>query len=207
MLVVAGCATGGAGEDLLARTELHQRVGPEWHLRSIAIVPASDQEKGRCRADSRPQRTELVYARADGSQPQRVSAVQCVFRYTHASVWVREEPAGTLIAGIRPRPEVHPAPPGSAAPSDGSGLVPARAVTTVPAEIPRSLQVSERGRRYQISVCTNVEGSVDSVRLVADQHHPEIDARVLDAVSRWKYQPATFNGHPVPSCSWTVMKL
>jgi len=35
----------------------------------------------------------------------------------------------------------------------------------------------------------------------------ESDARVLDAVSRWKYQPATFNGHPVPSCSWTVMKL
>jgi outer membrane biosynthesis protein TonB len=56
-------------------------------------------------------------------------------------------------------------------------------------------------------VCTDEKGNVISLRLVGDHHHPEIDARVLDALMDWKYEPARLNGNPVPSCPWAVMVL
>jgi TonB family protein len=56
-------------------------------------------------------------------------------------------------------------------------------------------------------VCVQADGSVDNVRATAACHDPEIDGRVLDAASRWRFAPATLSNHPVPTCTRVTLRL
>jgi hypothetical protein len=206
VLALGGCATSSGMSDVhpLARTQYTHRLQPGWHLRSIALTPAPGE--GKCRARDNALRVELVYDREGGSRSTPVTSVQCVFEHSFLPLAVQQTAdgqfqVGQLVEVVEPRK----APP--ATPSNQGGLVPARLVKQVPAVIPRVLQMSEKGKRYHAAVCTDEKGNVISLRLVGDHHHPEIDARVLDALMDWKYEPARLNGNPVPSCPWAVMVL
>lgn len=206
VLVMCGCGTTtGAGEHLLGSTQFTQRLQPGWHLRSLALASAGDADRAACRPGETALQLDLVYAREDGSQATPVKSIRCATKHSFMPLAVHQTPEGAFVVGkhlpgVAPVPQVTPR---KAEPTDESGLVPARAVHEVPAQIPPVLQVSERGHQYHVALCTGVDGRVHSLRLVADHHNPEVVGRILDALMQWRYEPARLNGHPVPSCPWT----
>jgi hypothetical protein len=206
---VLGCATSAARTDVhpLAMTVFRHEVEPDWHLRSISVRTAGEAERGLCtRAREIPRRIDLVYARADGSQATPVASTQCAYEDSFMSLAVHQTAdQGFVVGKYLPKRATLP-PPAQVSKVGDTELIPARALVHPPAEIPPSLQVSERGHKYHVAVCTDVEGKVIGLRLIA-HHHPEIDARILDALMKWKYEPARLNGRPVPSCPWAVVIL
>jgi hypothetical protein len=204
LFLALGCATSeGAGTHLLASTRFVHHVQPDWHLRSFSLVPAGASERASCQPGETPLRLEMVYAREDGSQATPVSSIRCATKHSYMPLAVHQTPEGAfVVAKHLPAHPIPPITPRKAEPGDEPGLVPARVVHEVPAQIPPVLQVSEKGHQYHLAVCTDVQGKVVSLRLIADQHNPEVVARILDALMQWRYQPARLNGNPVPSCPW-----
>jgi hypothetical protein len=209
LLTAVGCATsgGGAGEEGLAWTRFTHRVQPGWHLRSLSLTPAGSPGQKGCPPGETPVSIELQYARADDSAATAVTSILCAPRYSNLTLAVHQTPDQKFVVGRSlPREFATPAPapagPRQTPLPSEPGLVPARVVREVPAQIPPVLQVSERGHQYHVSVCTAVDGHVTSLRLIAERQNPEVVGRILDALMQWKYQPAQLNGNPVPSCSW-----
>jgi hypothetical protein len=210
-----GCATGGGGAratdlDLLARIRLRQDLEPAWHLRSIAAMPFDDAPADLCPdASGLPIKVALVYERADPAASVPLTLTTCLTPYTRPVVGVHDTPGGTIAAGPRPAEST----PAKRAAGDPIGNAPtvvrARLVTRVPADIPRGVQVAMAGEklRYSIETCLDATGAVTDLRLVVPRHLAEVDGRVLDALRRWKYEPATINGRPTPSCTWAVLDL
>ena len=91
-----------------------------------------------------------------------------------------------------------PRPPAPATPAVTKERLIAGGRVVLPAQF--RAQKLEPLPRYGATVCVRTDGSVAGVIVWAERHHPELDARVFDAVRRWKYQPATLNGNPVPAC-------
>jgi hypothetical protein len=211
-LAATGCATsgsaGGGSGDHLERLNYHHDLQPGWHLRSISVREVEGPPPRPCpSAIYRPIWVDLVFARADGSEPAPVSVFQCTSPSTNAPVAVHQREDGRFVVGARKRPAPGDltTPPDPGAPA----MAEARVIRKVAAEVPRMLRSTVgTGWRYAASVCSDREGLVVSARLAsATRHHAELDARVLDALLQWRYEPARLSGRPVPSCSLATLKL
>jgi TonB family protein len=52
-----------------------------------------------------------------------------------------------------------------------------------------------------VRLCLATSGSVASASMQRSTTYPDYDETILTAVRRWRYQPYTVNGTPVPACS------
>ena len=67
-------------------------------------------------------------------------------------------------------------------------------------EIPKAVRQVKTVPRYALNVCVRRDGHVGRIRSTVDGRDPQIDAAVLDAVRRWRFQPATLHGRPLQVC-------
>jgi protein TonB len=76
----------------------------------------------------------------------------------------------------------------------------ARKLSAVAPVIPHGVRQVKTVPRYGVNVCVRRDGRVGRVRTRADGRDPRIDAAVLDAFRRWRFQPATLHGRPLQVC-------
>jgi protein TonB len=99
------------------------------------------------------------------------------------------------VASSSPAPEPTSAspPPTAATPTFAEPIAIRRTEPTYPA---KALKKGERGT-VLLKVLVNEQGSI--VRVLVEEGIPgsELEAAAINAVLRWKYQPATENGKPV----------
>jgi periplasmic protein TonB len=203
-LAALACATAPApsrlgGNHPLDYIDFHQDIGTEWRLRSIAAVEVSERPSGPCPGrENYPVRVDLVYQRPANPLRSSLEIFTCVATYSRTRVGVHESPGHQIVPGPRPGAQPAEADPRPAASASDSGNP--RLVEKVLPDIPAGMRSSGERTRYFATVCIDLAGNVTTVRLRTAKHHPQIDARMIDALSRWKFEPARFNGHAVPSC-------
>ncbi len=66
--------------------------------------------------------------------------------------------------------------------------------------IPKAVRQVRTVPRYGVNVCVRRDGTVGRVSTRADSRDPQIDAAVLDAIRRWRFQAATLHGRPLQVC-------
>jgi TonB family protein len=76
-------------------------------------------------------------------------------------------------------------------------LVPAKLMHSVPAQYPAMARQLRVEGEVIVSLDVDASGSVSAARAVSGA--PLLRAAALDAVRRWKYQPATLGDKPIPS--------
>jgi hypothetical protein len=214
-LALAGCATAarpaaGTPADLLSRIKLSQELDPAWHLRSIAAVEAAAAPPGTCRTPgAAPVEVALVYERTGPDIHLPLTITTCLSAYNRPLVSVHDTGEATIVAGRRPSARTAREAAGGGDGPGVRGVSRGRPLVSVPADIPRGLQVLLAGEklRYAVEVCLDATGAVDNLRLQVKRHLAEVDGRVLDALRRWRYEPTRFDGHPAPSCTWAVLDL
>lgn len=167
----------------------------------------------------RPFEVDLLFRRGpDGAEQSVRASVECAWRTAgalkFAPLRVHVTSTGSLAieAGVWDSRRATPALDrhvGAAA--DAERTVAAQSggklVSRVDPEIPADLRKSSVPHRYLLDVCIRQDGGVGRVRLSGPLHHPVVDARVLDAVRRWKYEPYEIRGVAVPRCAPVVLAL
>ncbi len=64
--------------------------------------------------------------------------------------------------------------------------------------------------RPEIELVVGEDGSVNEARIVRSSFEPpwpEAEAAVISAIKQWKYEPAVFDGKPVPVCLTVVVAV
>lgn len=224
-VMASGCAGGGTRADEKAEpwmsdfdplevVELIQDVPETLRLVSIA-ASFGDKTPGRC-PHVRPIRVDLTY-QDDGGRESRLGAeVRCGWATRGAMVPMGLQVKGTSIAGLTARQvdgdpgdptltEVQPNPPGGVgtvrAEELASKQTPARKLSSVMPVIPQGVRQTRTIPRYGVKVCIRRDGNVGRVRTHVDTRDPRIDAAVLDALRRWRFQAATLHGRPLQVCN------
>ena len=108
---------------------------------------------------------------------------------------------GATPAGEQPRiieAPVRPAPPPVAqgAPAPGDRAQPQPLSTPAP-RYPREALRMGAGGTVRITVTVAADGSVERLELAGSSGNRHLDRAALEAVRRWRFQPATRNGQPV----------
>ena len=78
------------------------------------------------------------------------------------------------------------------------GFVPARPAKNPPVEYPKDTTPPQPEATAHLVASVNDQGNVESVT-VTRSATPELDALASQAISNWRFVPATQNGKPVPS--------
>jgi protein TonB len=104
----------------------------------------------------------------------------------------------TSLSGLVPNQPNLPAPPKPAAPvQTGGQLVPARVLSRVDPEYPKLARQAGASGVVELEATITADGKVKNVRVV--RGNSMLQKAALDAVSQWRYLPATLNGKPVES--------
>ena len=127
---------------------------------------------------------------------------------------VKTVPTPLPIKKATPKPRVVPTPeptpppaaaaPSAAEPGDVSGTpggVPAVALSQVNPEIPDSLKTNEYKSYVRVKVEIAPDGTTEA-SLRTSSGNAEIDKRVLAALQKWKWRPASIYGEPVGSVQY-----
>lgn len=102
----------------------------------------------------------------------------------------KPELLSSLAASPLPKPAV-------LAPQVPKKVVPARLVYTVPAQYPAMARQVHAEGEVLLSLDVDASGNVSSAKALSGA--PLLRAAAVDAVRKWKYQPATLGDKPVPS--------
>jgi TonB family protein len=233
LVVLMGCAGGGtrvgskdepwmSDFDPLEVIELIQDVPDSVKLVSIA-ASFGDKSPGRC-PHVRPIQVDLTFHDAGGGESRLGSQVRCGWRTKGAMVPVALRVEGTSITALVAR-QVNNDPGDrghdeidTKTPDAGVGTVraedlaskqtPVRLIpsSAVKPEIPKGVRQLKPIPRYGLNICVRRDGHVGRIRTVVDSRDPHIDAAVLDAVRRWRFQPATLHGRPLQVCQSIVLQ-
>jgi TonB family protein len=111
------------------------------------------------------------------------------------------------VENVLPEPRsAHPAVDSAASPKSSSASVPARPSITPPVSIskvkPAYPEVARRtrsGGTVVIDIAIDTQGSVTDARVVSGP--PVLGPAALDAVKKWRYKPASYNGKSVPGAA------
>ena len=49
-------------------------------------------------------------------------------------------------------------------------------------------------------ICISEQGAVSSAKQLSSTRYADFDARLRDAMLRWRYRPYTVDGRPIPVC-------
>lgn len=88
---------------------------------------------------------------------------------------------------------------GSATAANASGTHPAVLLRNVPPRYPTTAVRANQEGWVEVTFTITPEGSVDDVKVVDAEPRHVFDRAATEAVSRWKFQPATQDGTPVAS--------
>ena len=55
--------------------------------------------------------------------------------------------------------------------------------------------------RGDVKMCLGKDGRITSARVLRSTGYPEYDARLIDRMQSWRYEPYQVNGAAVPVCS------
>ncbi len=78
-----------------------------------------------------------------------------------------------------------------------NGVTLGRALSTPDPEYAESARKAKINGTVLLAVAINATGTVDAVKVVC-KLEPGLDQNAADAVSKWKFTPATKDGEPVP---------
>lgn len=102
----------------------------------------------------------------------------------------RQQQASTATAGTGT---------GNAATASAGGTHPAVLLRNVPPRYPTTAVRANQEGWVEVAFTITPEGTVDDVKVVDAEPRHVFDRAATEAVSRWKFQPATQDGNPVPS--------
>lgn len=88
---------------------------------------------------------------------------------------------------------------GNTATANASGTHPAVLLRNVPPRYPTTAVRANQEGWVEVAFTVTPEGTVDDVKVVDAEPRHVFDRAATEAVSRWKFQPATQDGNPVPS--------
>jgi len=88
---------------------------------------------------------------------------------------------------------------GNAATANAGGTHPAVLLRNVPPRYPTTAVRANQEGWVEVTFTITPEGTVDDVKVVDAEPRHVFDRAATEAVSRWKFQPATQDGNPVPS--------
>jgi protein TonB len=106
-------------------------------------------------------------------------------------------PSGDL-QGISAVSEINPPPPAAPAPviKPGGDVKPPKPISSVPPVYPPTARTMGIEGNVVVSASIGPTGAVVAAKVISGP--AMLRQAALDAVRRWKYQPATLNGQPVP---------
>jgi TonB family protein len=107
-----------------------------------------------------------------------------------ANLQEKPEALSQVVAAVSPRAAI-------LAPQPPRRVVPAKLMHSVPAQYPSMARQLHLEGEVVVSLDVDPSGSVSAARAVSGA--PLLRAAAVDAVRRWKYQPATLGDKPVPS--------
>lgn len=87
----------------------------------------------------------------------------------------------------------------NAATASAGGTHPAVLLRNVPPRYPTTAVRANQEGWVEVTFTITPEGTVDDVKVVDAEPRHVFDRAATEAVSRWKFQPATQDGNPVPS--------
>jgi TonB family protein len=225
LALLGGCAGGGTRADDKAEpwmsdfdpldvVELMQDVPDSLKLVAIA-ASFGDKTPGKC-PHVRPIRVDLTYQDAGGQESRLGTEVRCGWATRGARVPMGLQVKGSSITDLVARQvtgdpndpslvEVQPHPPDAGmgpvrAEELPSKQTPVRQLSMVVPVIPKAVRQVKTVPRYGVKVCVRRDGTVGRVSTSADSRDPQIDAAVLDAIRRWRFQAATLHGRPLQVC-------
>ncbi|GAB2799957.1 hypothetical protein GCM10027021_24220 [Dyella kyungheensis] len=88
---------------------------------------------------------------------------------------------------------------GNTATASAGGTHPAVLLRNVPPRYPTTAVRANQEGWVEVTFTVTPEGTVDDVKVVDAEPRHVFDRAATEAVSRWKFQPATQDGNPVPS--------
>jgi len=88
---------------------------------------------------------------------------------------------------------------GNAAAASAGGTHPAVLLRNVPPRYPTTAVRANQEGWVEVTFTVTPEGTVDDVKVVDAEPRHVFDRAATEAASRWKFQPATQDGNPVPS--------
>jgi len=88
---------------------------------------------------------------------------------------------------------------GNTAAASAGGTHPAVLLRNVPPRYPTTAVRANQEGWVEVAFTVTPEGTVDDVKVVDAEPRHVFDRAATEAVSRWKFQPATQDGNPVPS--------
>lgn len=88
---------------------------------------------------------------------------------------------------------------GNTATASTAGTHPAVLLRNVPPRYPTTAVRANQEGWVEVAFTVTPEGTVDDVKVVDAEPRHVFDRAATEAVSRWKFQPATQDGNPVPS--------
>jgi hypothetical protein len=218
LLLIAGCAStsqrsANSEKHPLENIRLVQDFGPDVHLESIVATVTDPVPDKPCPA-GRPIRVDAVLRREGAADAISLTyQMACVHDYTRPNVVIKEDQQTQVLrmgTGRPPNIRTKPAVPAAdGGPPPGAPTTTTERLVSGPGpKLPAAFRTGgSEPTHYAATICIAIDGSVQSVLVVADRHHPELDARVFDALRRWRWEPATLNGHSVPSCPIIRIKL
>jgi protein TonB len=90
-----------------------------------------------------------------------------------------------------------PPPPAAAAPRPGGQAQPAKLISNPPPAYPPMARTQRLQGEVVLDVSIDADGKVTKVNVVSG--HAVFQQAAVDAVMRWRYEPARLNGQPVPT--------
>jgi periplasmic protein TonB len=110
--------------------------------------------------------------------------------------------AGTSAEGAASSPEAR----GSAGSTEGArvGEGP-RLLEAPPPKYPHAARVAGEEGRVRLMLLVGTDGRVERIELARSSGHESLDRAALDAVSRWRFEPASRGGRAV--ASWVVIPV
>jgi protein TonB len=90
-----------------------------------------------------------------------------------------------------------PPPPVTAAPRLSSQAQPAKLISSPPPAYPPMARTQRLQGEVVLNVAIDDSGKVTKVSVISG--HTVFQQAAIDAVTRWRYEPARLNGQPVPS--------
>lgn len=95
-----------------------------------------------------------------------------------------------------PRPAAPPSPPAQPAPTSSDRATPQPLSTPAPRYPQEALRMGAGGT-VRVRVTVAADGSVDRLELASGSGNRHLDRAAMEAVRRWRFQPATRGGQPV----------
>ncbi|WP_109124205.1 energy transducer TonB [Dyella sp. C11] len=188
--------------DLLAKADpanytltiLRSKLDAQRKLQDREQQLASDKER------QAQQQVAAQKAAADKADADRVAAeAQQKAQADQRAAQARAAQQQQATEAARQQAATNTASTGNASTANAAGTHPAVLLRNVPPRYPTTAVRANQEGWVEVTFTITPEGTVDDVKVVDAEPRHVFDRAATEAVSRWKFQPATQDGNPVPS--------